>query len=233
MTSLPPQLDANVIDPSAAESFRKALNGAHFSFQHRLDHHPLFSMPKLIELAGQIVANRNMSHYVGVSAVRDSPGRKFSELNRLENLPERLRRIKDGESWVRLSFAQEYDSGYRAVHDRIIDEAAEYSGISLHQQIGWSSMTIMVSSPKIVTPYHIDHESNLLFQIEGEKEVWLFDPSDRRVLTEQEIERFYVGNVQAAEYRPGAQSAGTMYRLKPGHAVHNPPLGPHWVQNGG
>ena len=94
-------------------------------------------------------------------------------------------------------------------------------------------MTIFVSSPHVVTPYHIDHESNFLFQIEGEKEVWLFDPADRRVLSEEEIERYYVGNLQAAEYRPAAQAAGTLYRLAPGHAVHNPPLGPHWVRNGG
>ncbi len=232
MTSFPPQLDARVIDPSAAEDFRGAFNKTHFSFLHQLEHHPLFSIPRLIDLAARIMASRERRHCVGLSAVRDSPARKFDRLDRLENLPERLRQISEGSAWLRMSFAQEYDSGYRAIHDRILDDASEYCGLALRQQLGWSSMTIFVSSPLIVTPYHIDHESNLLFQIEGEKDVWLFDPTDRRVLSEEEIERYYVGNLHAAEYRPALQSAGTMYRLAPGHAVHNPPLGPHWVRNG-
>ncbi len=93
-------------------------------------------------------------------------------------------------------------------------------------------MTILLSSPGIITPYHIDHESNLLFQIAGKKEVWLFDPRDPRVLREEEIESFYVGNINAADFRTAAQPLGTLYRLTPGLALHNPPLGPHWVQNG-
>jgi cupin-like protein len=233
MSSVPQHLDATVIDRSAAERFRTAFNKVHFPFRHRLERHELFSVPRLVELASQIVASRTMRHYVGLSAVRDSPARKFDQLDRLANLPERLQRVADSDAWLRMSFAQEYHAGYRAIHDQILDDAAEYSGFPLRPQIGWSSMTIFVSSPHVVTPYHIDHESNLLFQIEGEKEVWLFDPADRRVLSEEEIERYYVGNLQAAEYRPAVQAAGTLYRLTPGHAVHNPPLGPHWVRNGG
>src|SRR5262249_45374118 len=43
---------------------------------------------------------------------------------------------------------------------------------------------------------------------------------------------FYSGNFQAAQYREELQARGTVYNLVPGTVVHNPPLGPHWVQNG-
>jgi hypothetical protein len=91
----------------------------------------------------------------------------------------------------------------------------------------------MVSSPTVVTPYHIDHESNLLFQIAGEKDIWLFDANDSRVLADEEIERFYIGNIHAASFRPDAEPLGRRFHLSPGRGVYNPPLGPHWVKNGG
>ena len=113
-----------------------------------------------------------------------------------------------------------------------MDEVNTLSGAALGREIGWSSMTILLSSPGIVTPYHIDHQSNLLFQIRGRKSIWLFDPADRRVLGESVIERYYGGETYAADYREGIQAEGTAYDLTPGLAVHNPPLGPHWVRNG-
>jgi hypothetical protein len=71
-----------------------------------------------------------------------------------------------------------------------------------------------------------------LFQIRGTKDIWLFDPADRRILSEQEIERYYAGNVHAADFREEMQDTARSYRLTPGLGVHNPPLAPHWVRNG-
>ena len=78
----------------------------------------------------------------------------------------------------------------------------------------------------------MDHESNFLFQIGGEKEVNLFDPADRSVLSEREIETFYIGELNALRYRDEIQSKAMVYQLKPGQAVHHPPMAPHWVRNG-
>ncbi|MEJ1976358.1 MAG: cupin-like domain-containing protein [Acetobacteraceae bacterium] len=114
----------------------------------------------------------------------------------------------------------------------MLHEIEDLTGVPLHEEITWSTLTVFLASPRIVTPYHIDHESNFLFQIEGEKEVCLFDPSDQDLLPAPEIEQFYVGNAEAANYRSHLQDRGTVYRLTPGMAVHHPPLAPHWVKNG-
>jgi hypothetical protein len=84
----------------------------------------------------------------------------------------------------------------------------------------------------MVTPYHIDHESNFLAQISGEKDIWLYDQTDRSLLSEVEIEQFYGGDFEAARRREGALGVGTGYRLIPGKVVHHPPLAPHRVANG-
>jgi hypothetical protein len=89
-----------------------------------------------------------------------------------------------------------------------------------------------MASPGVVTPYHIDHESNFLLQVEGEKDVCLFDQDDRDVLSDTEIEKFYAGDAEAARYKPNLQDRGALFHLIPGSAVHHPPLAPHLVRNG-
>jgi hypothetical protein len=226
------QFGPEIIDASGAAEFRKFLNSAHFEFRHRLADHPLLSKAELAELAERMTAGGAGRHVVDFSLTRESPARKFDQLTRRDGAREALCRIETGSSWLKLSFVQDYDPRYREIHDQILEDAAACSGLPLRRWVSWSSMTVLVSSPGVVTPYDIDHESNLLFQIAGEKEVWLFDQRDSRTLRQEEIEDFYVGNIHAADFRTAAQPLGTLYRLTPGFAVHNPPLGPHWVQNG-
>jgi hypothetical protein len=62
--------------------------------------------------------------------------------------------------------------------------------------------------------------------------VWLWDPDDRSNLSESEIEQFYCGNMEAAQYQVDNQSRGREFHIRPGDALYHPPLAPHWVQNG-
>jgi hypothetical protein len=223
---------SEVIDATAAAEFRKLFNSAHFEFRHKLAGHRLFSLAQLTELAERMSAAGAGHHVVSYSLTRQTPARKFDQLARREGTRLTVSRIETATSWLKLSFVQAHDPRYREIHDQILEEAAARSELPLRRDLRWSSMTILLSSPGVITPYHIDHESNLLFQIAGEKEVWLFDPRDPRALRQEEIENFYVGNIHAANFRAAAQPLGTLYRLTPGVAVHNPPLGPHWVRNG-
>ncbi|WP_225931148.1 lysine-specific demethylase [Leptolyngbya sp. 7M] len=91
---------------------------------------------------------------------------------------------------------------------------------------------IFIASPNSVTPYHIDSEVNFLFQIHGDKDVSLFDAGDRSILTAEEIEQLYMGNVGAATYREENQAKAKVYHLTGGKGVHQPTLAPHWVRTG-
>ena len=226
------KLDRSIIPSCEASSFRDGFNRQHFGFQHHLVNHPSFAVPRLLELYERIQASGQGSALVAWEADQGSPGRKYSQLRKLENIQEAAREIAEGCSLLRLAGAQELDPRYREIHDGILDQASALSGVPLRQKLTWSSMAILLSSPGAVTPYHIDHQSNLLFQIQGEKDIWLFDPMDRNVLTEDEVERYYVGSVNAADYREASQQAARRYRLTSGLGIHNPSLGPHWVKNG-
>jgi hypothetical protein len=106
------------------------------------------------------------------------------------------------------------------------------SGQPLRDMITWSGLTVFMASPGVTTPYHIDHESNFLFQIQGAKDVSLHNPNERDIVPDDQLERFYCGDFEAAQYRKELQNRGTVFRLVPGAVVHQPPLAPHWVQNG-
>ena len=169
---------------------------------------------------------------VAFRAGRESPAGQFPGFSHAEDPVAVIAGLSGSDRLVKLSDAQDHDPALAALLKRILDEADDLSLGTLSRELVWASMTILLSAPGIVTPYHIDHQSNLLFQLRGWKTVSLFDPHDRRVLGEAEIEQYYQGTAYAAEYRAQNETAATVHQLTPGMGLHNPPLGPHWVRNG-
>jgi hypothetical protein len=143
-----------------------------------------------------------------------------------------IRALPSSCSYAKISNINAVSSDYERVMQKALRDVEVLLGQSIVPRITWAQMTVFISSPGIVTPYHIDHEANFLCQIAGEKDIWLFDPNDRELLPDTEIEKFYLGDLNGARYREGLQDRGMHFRLLPGVAVHHPPLAPHWVKNG-
>lgn len=223
--------DSAIVD-SEPSPFQERLNRAHFAFRHRLAGHPLFELRRLIELCERVRQSDRPRGLAVFGPGSGSPHGRPVEVACDRDPAELIAGLPTGDKRLRLSGAQDYDGDYRALHEQILNEVDRLSGFALAGEIGWSSMTILLSSPEVFTPYHLDHQSNLLFQIGGRKTIYLFDPNDRQVLSETAIERYYGGDKHGVEYRDGLQGKGADYELTPGAAVHNPPLGPHWVKNG-
>ncbi|HWM65639.1 MAG TPA: cupin-like domain-containing protein [Steroidobacteraceae bacterium] len=215
-----------------AGQFRNNFNVRSFMFRHNMCGHPLFQLPRLATLAEEMVQRGDMKQFVALGGKESTVVTKFTAMPQERRLADTVRGLQDSSSWLKISSADVADPEYGAFLQEVLGEIEALSGVMLRREITWSALTIFLASPHVVTPYHIDHESNFLFQINGAKQVSLFDPNDRNLLPEDQIESFYSGNFQAAQYREEFQSRGTEYPLAPGMVVHNPPLGPHWVQNG-
>jgi hypothetical protein len=220
---------APLVDPDT-KPFRERYNRLPFQFQHSLAGHPLFELARLTQLAEAILTRGNPRYFVHF----DGAGTAASRLDRepRERVAAAVAHVERPGSWIKLSRAQDVDPEYRELLDHILLELEERTGVALREEITWASATIFLGAPRTLTPYHMDHESNFLFQIGGEKEVNLFDPADRTVLSEREIETFYIGELNALRYREEIQAKAMVFNLKPGQAVHHPPLAPHWVRNG-
>ena len=219
-------IDANPV------RFRQDFNRISFGVQHRLAGHPLFETPRLALLAEACHKRGDRDKFVALGARETTTGTRFSDMPRLAAAADTLRHLDELGTWMKLSHAHEVDGAYRALMDDLLLDLEELSGEPLRDLISWKMLTIFLASPGVMTPYHIDHESNFLLQVRGSKEVCLFDGLDRAVLPVDEIERFYSGNAEAARYRSELSDRGTVYRLTPGTGVHHPPLAPHWVRNG-
>lgn len=218
-------------------TFKSHFNQHSFKFDHRLHRSGLFDIPRIVELTQKMIDKKGSSGFVALNLKNAALGEKFSDAKfnakaQGDRLAETVAKLGEIGTWVKLSRAQDYDDEYADVLEAITSELESLSGMPLRKDITWATMTLFLASPNITTPFHIDHESNFLFQVQGTKDVCLFPAADRELVPEQEVERFYNGNSEAARYRRQMQERGTVYRLAPGEVVHHPPLAPHWVKNG-
>jgi hypothetical protein len=208
--------------------FREQFNHASFAFSHTLSTHPLFELPRLVELARRLSAAGTATFRAGETRVDDGWAEAPSRARSVEDA---IARIEESDSWVLLRSVQE-DPQYREILQQCLGELEALTAAPLKDEITWLDAYVFIASPRSITPYHIDHEANFLLQIRGEKDMSIFDPNDRSVLAEQEIERYYVGDLGAATYREEIQKKASVYRLTPGTGVHLPVRAPHWVRNG-
>jgi hypothetical protein len=214
-----------------ADVFRRNYNRKPFQFKHSFANDPLFGIARLAKVAERMLERGDLRKFVSRSGKSGLNDAKFKAMPLKEQLVETVRQISEANSWVKLSSAHEADPEYDEFLRQSLREIEELSGLPLHEIMTWSALTVFVASPHVTTPYHIDHESNFLFQVQGTKDVSLHNPDERDIVPEDQLERFYAGDFEAARYHPELQSRGTIFRLVPGTVVHHPPLAPHWVQN--
>lgn len=212
-------------DPSA---FRAKFDRQPFALSHALANHPLFELPRLLELAEFL---KRDPHNVTFDAGEIRVEQRWNQRPRNPyTLREALERIECTGAWVILKHA-ESSPEYGDVMNAVLDDVERLSGRSLRSAIKHPEAQIMITSPRRITPYHFDNECNVLLQIRGEKDLFVFDQTDREVLTDAELERFWVGDWNAGEYKARCQEKAHQFRLAPGKAVHIPVNAPHWVRN--
>jgi len=213
------------------ELFRANFNRTGFAFQHSLASHPLFRLDRLMELARETQQSRPGDLYydagqdVGIN-------QRWSEIAKPRfSAADAIGRIENCGAWIVLKRADK-DPEYKVVLDQCMQELEDLSGISINKVMKIREVIMFVTSPKRVTTYHIDRECSLLLQIQGDKQISIFDRNDRTVLPERDIETFWSVDANAPRYNPALQDRASVYELTPGSAVHIPVNCPHWLQNG-
>ncbi len=211
------------------ELFRENFNRSHFMVGHELADHPLFQIPRLIELANEVATKwpNDLYYEHGEASIGDRWGSRPTSLS----IDETMRRIESAGAWIDLKSA-ERSPEYGRVLDRCISDLLEVSGRELAAKMRKTQMAIFITSPNRLSTYHIDSECNFLLHLRGKKQISLFSKYDREVLTEQEIERSWTVDTNAAIYKPQFQDRADVVTLLPGKGVHIPVNAPHWVQNG-
>jgi Cupin-like domain len=215
-----------VTNPTEA---REQFNQHSFEVSHRLSSYPLFQLPKLLELAERTAKSRPEDLYFDMGDIRT--GQRWDEIPEARfSAVEAMRQLESANAWFIFRHTQR-DAEYKGLFERGLNEIKEIAGNEVEPLLRQEDIIIFVTSPRRVTPYHMDRECNFLLQISGTKTVHVFDRGDRDVLPDEEIERFWAVDNNAPVFRPEYQHRAISYRLVPGNGVHIPVNFPHWVQN--
>jgi hypothetical protein len=206
-----------------ADRFRENFGAAPFLVRHALADHPLFALPRLVELARTLPA-RQVEYNAGKVPLTLDPAE--TPRNGL-SAEETVRRIEECSSWLVLKNVETH-AEYGELLERCLAEV-RLASPRLTRGMRDCEAFIFVSSPGALTPYHMDPEENFLLQIRGRKTMHVFD---RSVLSEREIESFFNGGHRNLAYRDEYAHRSSAFALAPGKGVHVPVIAPHWVQNG-
>jgi hypothetical protein len=219
-TDCPIAIDANPFEPWKITAVT-----------HRLCGHPLLHIDALVELGQRLEARklvRTHSDEAGAgSPFGDAP---VLHPNR-RSAAETLSGIADAHAWMSLLNVQS-DPVYRRLVDEVLDAIKPM--VDRHDpgmcfRGGW----IFVSSPGAVTPFHIDHEHNFILQIAGRKRLYVWDPFDREVVSEQAQELFHDQNSrEKIVWDEAFRSRARIFDLEPGQGGYMPSTAPHMVENG-
>ncbi len=196
-----------------------------FFIRHTLADHPLFSIEQLIELARTLPSD--LIEFNAGNVPRSLPQVKKPDVSLTAE--ETLRQIVDCKSWLGLKRIQLVPE-YRALVDELLDQVQpfverQYPG--MYRREGF----IFVTSPHSTVPFHMDPEHNFLLQIRGHKAFTAFDKTDRRVVTEEDLEFNYTQGHRRMELRPEIEALGHTFMLAPGMGLHVPISCPHHVEN--
>jgi hypothetical protein len=209
--------------------FRQHFNKSPFIFQHSLAGNPAFTMDRLENLLEMTIPHPDLLYWdAGEKRVdqrwNEKPGRDFS-------VHEAFRRIRENGAWIIL-FSAERDPEIARILEESMQQVQLLSGYNLFDDVKIRNAYIFITSPHRVTTYHIDFQCGFLLQLHGDKTIHVFNQNDRELLTEEELERFWTKDTNAAVYKPELQNRATTVLLQPGIGVHVPVNAPHWLQNG-
>jgi Cupin-like domain len=214
-----------------SEAFRDAFDRAPLRLNHNLATTRLFTLERIAALVEMAIDSGQMNR-LALFEPLSHPGDGFAEKLFRKPHSGMVAETANAKHWLAIQNAGAVDPAYQELHREVIREVEQLLGQPLLERSDRGHLTVIVSSPGVVTPYHLDYGHNFLCHLAGTKEVWLWRPDDRATLSEKEIEGYYCGNMAAPRWRREAQRRALRFQLAPGDSVYQPPLAPHWVKNG-
>ncbi len=198
---------------------------------HRLMSHPLLQQDELIKLGTRLErAGRVRTHsgaaYAGTS-FNHAPMLYPNALSAAQTLAN----VQQANAWMSLLNVQT-DGLYRELVDEVLDDlkpSIDAVDPGMCYRGGW----IFVTSPKAVTPFHMDKEHNFILQIRGTKTLYVWEPDDVVAVSEEARDLFHASHSRdLVVWRDELLARARVFHLEPGMGAYMPSTSPHLVQNG-
>ncbi len=204
---------------------RDKFPNAPFRARHDLSGHPLFALPRLIELARSM--DRDRIEYCSGDV---EPNQDPSTVPGIDlSIEETIRRIEDCQAWMVIKNV-EHDPEYQQFLKSCLADVARAAGPDAESLEDFQGF-IFVSSANSTTPFHVDAEQNVLLQIRGDKYLHVFENEDRDLVSEEDLE-ISPSKHRNQEYRAEFERRAEVFEMAEGDAVFLPYMWPHWVRTG-
>ncbi|MGD0857911.1 MAG: hypothetical protein ABR912_01205 [Terracidiphilus sp.] len=195
------QASSDRVIQCAPDVFSGNLNLLPYEFEHSLAGSPLFELSRLVDLAEK-VATRPTPHLPGGDVYFNDGLIEPGEKPVRPDLPrtaaaDLIRKIDSVQAWIILKHV-EREPGYREVLENCIRDILQLSGPQLLRKIKWFEAILFITSPNRVTEYHLDREVSWILQLQGEKEIHLFDRADKDIVPDRELEVYWTADNRAA-----------------------------------
>jgi quercetin dioxygenase-like cupin family protein len=198
------------------------------TFSHDLQNHPLMQFSELKKLA---LRHPTVKYHSANIPRTQSLETVVQEAPSNMNLADALNNIESSGTFVFIQNIQN-DPIYGKFVNEILDEIEKdvhKNQSNMRKRQAW----VFITSPGGTTPYHRDQESAHYFHIKGKKTFWLWDPTDRSVVSQKENEFFHgVYGLSKTRYDETYMSKASEYTINPGDGIFFPYTAPHMVENG-
>lgn len=224
-TSLVAGAPAGLLPAETAERFAALYSQTHGRLRHDFAEHPLLAPAALAEAALRMDP-ANVECRIGDA--RNGEGFDFAA-DPGRGIPEIIHGIAEAGRWVMLAKLEqlpEYAELFRAIMAPLEPTVRRESGAMLRLQA-----YVFVSSPGTLTPFHMDPEYNILFQIAGTKDFVVY-PTEEPWLGDAVNEHYHASGDNLLSWKAEYRDMGSAYRLLPGDALYVPYKCPHWVEVG-
>jgi hypothetical protein len=198
---------------------------------HTLCEHPLMQMDEIRAL-GKRLQERGRVRTHSDQAKADTPFNTAPNTHPAgQNGANALDDVEKAAAWTSLLNIQT-DDLYRTVVDAVLDGVKpmfDRKDPGMCYRGGW----IFVTSPRAITPFHMDREHNFILQIMGKKRLYVWDPFDRSVVSERGNELFLAKHSrEQVLFHEDLRKKAIIFDLEPGMGGFMPSTAPHLVENG-
>ena len=194
--------------------------------QHTLYTRPMFSDDGLADLLDRYPREAFGIHTMGDQRSENGGFRKGipGDLSGAQL----LEAVKRGRLWINLRNANAHLPEYAALCDKMFGELDAANGVkTLKRDVG-----VLISSPNARVFYHLDIPLVTLWQIKGEKTMYVY-PRGGRFAPDPQIEAVVLREQEEEiAYDPTFDEAATKVLMKPGIVANWPQTAPHRIDNG-
>jgi hypothetical protein len=194
--------------------------------QHTLHQRPMFSDAGLADLLDRYPRAAFGIHTMG-SKRADKDGFRKGTPGDLSGA-DLLEAVRRGRLWINLRNANAHLPEYAALCDEMFGELDAANGIkTMKRDVG-----VLISSPNARVFYHLDIPLVTLWQIKGEKTMYVY-PRGGKFARDEQIEAIVLRErEEEISYDPGFDADAETVHMTPGVVASWPQTAPHRIDNG-